>query len=66
MIILRLFFLLVAGLLIRRLLHSSRPAGPSRTRPGRSATEPASPSEQEKYVGLTEQGIADADFEEIP
>jgi hypothetical protein len=66
MFILRLLFLLLVGLMVRRFLHALRPprnAVPPRDRASSSPVDPA--VNVGKYEGLTEQGIDDADFEEI-
>ena len=62
MFLIRLFWLLLLGLLGRRFYLSwkaSREA--SRTR-----VSPTSPAEKSDTAPLTDQDISDADFEEIP
>lgn len=62
MIILRLILLLLGVLLVRRIFRALVVSRRPRPKPPEPETKPAN----EKLDGLTQQGISDADFEEIP
>ncbi len=62
MFFLRLILVVLAALVVRRLVR--RAFAPPRA--PRQAPPPAAPARPGAYRDLTEQDIADADFEEIP
>ncbi len=67
MFLIRLLLLLLVGIMVRRLYRGLKAAGQKKRRPkvddpGMSSADPADAG----YTDLTEQGIDDADFEEIP
>ena len=68
MFLIRLFLLFFVGMMIRRLFRSIRSkAGKTSAQESEGVRQPGgSAADKPDYKDLTEQGIDDADFEEIP
>jgi len=67
MSMMRLLLLLLLGLMVRRLFRSFKGTRRYRAeRPKTRSREDAEAGKATAYTDLTEQGIDDADFEEIP
>ena len=65
--LMRLLLLFLVGLMARRIYRAVKGAGQKRRRPPRENVEtPGGGQADSGFTDLTEQGIDDADFEEIP
>jgi hypothetical protein len=67
MFLIRLLLWLLVGIMVRRLYRAFKAAGQKKRRP--KVDDPGTPGgdpADADYADLTEQGIDDADFEEIP
>ena len=65
--LMRLLLLFLLGLMLRRLLQPLWRKGKKRQQsPAPPGGNAAKPDSEGNYADLTEQGIDDADFEEIP